>query len=183
MTRRSMIVFLAALTLAGCGESRLAPTGTGTGSGSAPGSGSGGGGSNCQTLATLRQCVARGGSNVLREGVVVASTATRLTLELPVEYASSRRAQGVEAVLTGPNGTFEFRRVGDPCPVVADMPGVDATVIRDFGVLVGLPAGTYELRIVHGLGGNPCYVPPPDADRNADNYVVVGIGTLTVCNP
>jgi hypothetical protein len=182
MRARRLTIVLAAVLLTSCGESRYQPTTPGAGTGGLPGSGIGQGGSSCHTVATMRQCVGRGGSDVILAGVQVAGPASTLALQLPAEYASARRAQAFEAVLVGNGRRFEFRRPGEACAVVPDIPGLDAVQVRDMGVLTGVPAGTYELRIEHGLD-NPCYTPPPDADPTASNYIVVGSGELTVCNP
>lgn len=184
MKANGLLLLLVALLLASCGESRYQPTAPGSGSGSSPGTG-GRGGSNCQGLTTPRTCLARGGDDVLLTAVPVASSSTLLSFRVPIEYsdAADRRAQAFEVELVGNGQRYAFRRAGDPCPVVPDIAGFNGTQVRDVGTLTGVPAGSYALHIVHALGGgDPCYVPPANADPNALNWLVAGNGTLSVCN-
>jgi len=182
MKARLGIIVLALLT-ASCGESRYQGlTGPLPTPGTTGGGGGGGGGNNCNVVATNRTCVGKGGSDPILSGVVVSSTSTVLTLKLPAEYSSDREAQAFKAVLIGPNGErYEFRRPGDPCPVVDDIAGFDGLRTRDMGQLTGVAPGTYELRVEHGLD-DPCYHPPAGADRNASNWIVIESGELTICN-
>jgi hypothetical protein len=178
-----ILLCVAAVAVVGCGESRLrTPTGPG-GAGGIPGGAPGSGSfSDCDGYTTERQCVGQGSRDPILSGLVVRSTGDVISLQLPVEYASDRRAQGVVVVVQRNGQKWPFLRPGESCPVVPDLAGVDGTRQRDFGTVTGLEPGVYEVVLEHGLD-HSCYDPPQDADTSASNWVVVGQGELTVCTP
>lgn len=180
--RALAILILAALAASGCGESRMRDSITGPGgpgTGGAPGNGNF---SDCDTWLTENQCVGRGSRDVILDDLVVRSSGDVITLQLPIEYASSRAAQGVEVVLEAAGEQYPFLRPGQSCPVVPDMPGVDGVRLRDFGTVTGIPAGVYDVVLQHGLD-NPCYEPPAGSDPTASNWVVARPGELVICTP
>jgi hypothetical protein len=176
-----MIVMVAAVACAGCGESRLPSSVTG-GTGGIGGAGNSGG-AGCSSDTTVSMCLGKGtAAAVLAPQVNVASTRTIVHVAIPVEYsdAPAQRAQAFEVWLQSGSTKYFFHPNGS-CPVVPDIPGLTGTRLRDLGNLTGLPPGQYVLMVGHGLL-DPCYTPPSDADTSQSNYLVFETGTLTVCN-
>ncbi len=185
MRTKAILILGAALALAGCGESRFTGlTGAGTGGiGGAGGSG-GGGGTTCVDDTTAYACIGRTQTStaVLNPSVTVLNTQTTVHVIVPVEYhdASDERAQSFEMWLER-NGVKYYFHPNGSCPVVPDKPGVEGVRLVDMGTLSGLPSGQYTLWVRHGLN-DPCYVPPANADLDAQNFTILDRGQLTVCN-
>ena len=183
MRMRTIFIALAAIALAGCGESRLpsAIPGAGTGS-SGPFGGSGG--TQCTSDTTAYACIGKTSPNTaeLSPDVFVSSPSTTVHVAIPVEWqeAADERAQGFEVWLSG-NGQDFFFHPNGLCPVVPDRPGVNAIQVVDLGTLTGMPRGHYTMWVRHGLL-DPCYVPPSNADTSQPNWTVLERGTVTVCN-
>lgn len=184
MKTAAMIVLVAGIACAGCGESRL-PSGVTGGTGGIGGAGNNGG-AGCTSDTTAMVCIGwnqNPTTAVLNPGVNIASTRTIVHASMPVQYTDTadERAQAFEVWLQDSAGTKFYFHPNGSCPVVPDIPGLTATRLRDLGNLTGLPPGQYVLWVRHGLLDS-CYTPPSDADTSVPNWIILDTGTITVCN-